>query len=218
MGVQEKHTVFRFEGRHAFLSNFHPSPVQALPLWRGLGLMNFETAPTVEHAYQAAKCADPMQRAAILLAKTAGQAKALGRRAQLRDGWDEDRVSVMRGLLMQKFPKPTGQTYGEMGERLLATGSKLLVEGNEWNDDFWGCIPADSARRAGLPMTLKGVVALIGFNWLGLLLMERRRELGGVGFPCETGGPGMGDHQVYDLDTDAAKLWRTRERPDDGDR
>jgi hypothetical protein len=37
-----------FRGKHAFLSNFHPSPV----------VLDGQTNPTVEHAFQAAKTAD----------------------------------------------------------------------------------------------------------------------------------------------------------------
>ena len=198
--------ILRFEGRHAFLSNFHPSPVQALPPWRGTPSMIGETAPTVEHAYQAAKCADPVQRAAILLAKSAGVAKRLGRKAQLRDGWDEDRVGVMRGLLAQKFAKEA------WGGSLLATGASLLVEGNEWSDDFWGACPGVIAEVGP---------ALVGRNVLGTLLMERREALGGVGFPADDAKrdvPPFGSVQAFVLTPAMRTIWVGRERPDDGDR
>jgi predicted NAD-dependent protein-ADP-ribosyltransferase YbiA (DUF1768 family) len=53
-------------------------------------------------------------------------------------------------------------THQELRERLLATGEAELIEGNTWNDTFWGVCKGE------------------GQNWLGKILMEVRKELAEV--------------------------------------
>jgi hypothetical protein len=128
--------IDRFTGPYAFLSNFAAAPV----------LMDGETYPTVEHAYQAAKvwphaCATyrgsdlrfKPWRTIIREASTASAAKRLGGRAPLREDWEHVKVGVMRELLEQKFAPRTH--YREL---LLATGDATLIEGNTWGDIYWG--------------------------------------------------------------------------------
>ena len=59
----------------------------------------------------------------------------------------------MKAVLGLKF------TDLELSEKLLATGDAELIEGNHWNDTFWGVCDG------------------VGKNWLGILLMEIREEL-----------------------------------------
>lgn len=135
--------IDRFSGAHGFLSNFHPAEVD----------FDGDEYPTVEHAYQAAKCARRRDRAAIRRAPSPLAAKRAGRRAPLRPDWEAAKVQVMADLLRQKFSDAT------LAERLLATGDEELVEGNDWGDEYWG-------RVGGR-----------GANVLGVLLMELRDEL-----------------------------------------
>jgi ribA/ribD-fused uncharacterized protein len=137
--------IASFRGSHAFLSNFHASEVQ----------LDGQSFPSVEHAYQAAKTLDLLKRTAIEMALTPGQAKRLGRRLVLRPGWEEVKVAVMRGLLVQKFALES-----RLAEQLLGTGDTQLVEGNTWGDTFWGECPVGT-----------------GENNLGRLLMEIREAL-----------------------------------------
>lgn len=58
----------------------------------------------------------------------------------------------MRTLVREKFRNPL------LRAMLLATEDVELVEGNSWNDTFWG--------------VCKGV----GLNWLGQILMKVRDE------------------------------------------
>lgn len=132
-----------FSGEHRFLSNFFPCDMEVAGV----------RYPTLEHAFQAEKTTNPTEREIIRIARTPGQAKALGRRVTLREGWNELRVDVMRELLRIKFSDRV------LRAELLATGDARLVEGNHWNDRFWG--------------VCKGK----GENWLGRLLMELREEL-----------------------------------------
>lgn len=137
--------INRFVGEHEFLSNFFPSTVT----YEG------DVYETVEHAFQAAKTLSVGERRQIRNAASPGRAKRMGRQATLREGWDSMRVDVMRELLRAKFSDP------ELQGLLLDTGNRPLLEGNTWNDRFWGvCL------RTGR-----------GQNWLGRLLMEVRDEL-----------------------------------------
>lgn len=136
-------TIDRFDGGYRWLSNFWPSPVR----W---GLL----FPTVEHAYQAAKAADPAVRRQFLACVTPGEAKRLGRRVAARPDWDSVRVRVMDHLLRQKFAPGT-----ELAWRLQLTGDAVLAEGNNWGDTFWGQVNG------------------VGQNQLGRLLMAWRAVL-----------------------------------------
>jgi ribA/ribD-fused uncharacterized protein len=132
-----------FSGRYRFLSNFYPAQV----------VLDGAAYPSVEHAYQARKTDIQAVREVIRNAKTAGQAKALGRNVTLVPGWDAIRVPVMLQLLEQKFADKV------LRAELLDTGDAQIVEGNTWNDHFWG--------------VCKGR----GENMLGKLLMAIRTEI-----------------------------------------
>lgn len=135
--------IDRFSGSYRFLSNFYPAEVR----YDGVEY------PTVEHAYQAAKCARVEDRAAIRRLRSPLAAKRAGRRAAPRPDWELVKVEVMADLLRQKFADPV------LAGQLLATGGEELVEGNDWGDDYWGRV---NGR---------------GSNVLGELLMRLRGEL-----------------------------------------
>lgn len=138
--------VKRFDGAEfGFLSNFYPSPIEVD------GLMY----PTVEHAFQAHKTNLPLEREQIRLAPTPGIAKTIGRRALLRSDWESRKQHYMRVFVAKKFAIGT-----ELAARLLSTGDRELIEGNNWHDRFWG---VDQTGR--------------GENNLGKILMERRADL-----------------------------------------
>lgn len=137
-----------FSGDYAFLSNFYPSPIP-------VAITENETynAPTVEHYFQYMKTISDEEGHGILAARTPGEAKRLGRKSRLRPDWEQVKVQVMRDALRLKFSTP------QMKSRLLSTGNEFLVEGNSWNDTFWGVCEGK------------------GRNMLGYLLMEIREEL-----------------------------------------
>lgn len=138
-----------FQGEYRFLSNFFEGPEPVL--WNG------HLCPTAEHAYQSSKVNSLSMQATLATTGTPGAAKRAGRNAELRHDWDEIRLHIMRGILAVKF-----QPDSTLAVQLLATGEQMLVEGNYWNDRFWG--------------VCKGQ----GRNWLGHLLMARRAELRGI--------------------------------------
>jgi hypothetical protein len=110
---------------------------------------------TVEHAYQAAKTDIGGQKEKVRLSATPGQAKRIGLTVLLRDGWDDEKIEVMKTLLKIKFSIP------ELRQKLMDTKDIDLVEGNTWGDFFWG-VDSKSGQ---------------GENVLGMLLMLVRAEL-----------------------------------------
>ena len=135
-------TIDKFKNEHEFLSNFYSSPITIEDI----------TYPTVEHAFQAAKTLDPTERQKIASLTTPAKAKAAGRKVQLREGWNEIRTTIMREIIEIKFTNPTLMTL------LQNTGEATLIEGNTWNDTFWGVCRGK------------------GQNWLGKILMETREK------------------------------------------
>jgi ribA/ribD-fused uncharacterized protein len=135
--------ILQFQGEYRWLSNFAPAEV-----W-----LDGDEYPSVEHAYQAAKSTDEGYRDRVWEAIKPGDAKRIGRTAQLRRDWERVKVPIMLDLLRQKYSLP------EYKQLLLATGSCQLVEGNVWGDTFWGV-----CRGAGQ-------------NQLGKLIMQIREEL-----------------------------------------
>ncbi len=132
-----------FEGEDRFLSNFYPAIIR----FDGLSF------PTVENAYQAAKTLNPQERM-LFEYVLPGKAKRMGKKVTKRSDWSEVKLSIMEELLRQKFADE------HLKDKLLHTRNLRLIEGNVWNDTFWG--------------VCKGV----GENHLGKLLMKIRDELG----------------------------------------
>ena len=133
-----------FSGPYHFLSNF-----SAAEVW-----LDGESYPSTEHAYQAAKTTDRGWRRMVQLAPTPNAAKRIGRKAPMRQGFDDIKVEVMFQLVRQKF-----RQHADLSEKLLATGDAELIEGNWWGDTFWGVCRGE------------------GENNLGKVLMRVRAEL-----------------------------------------
>lgn len=134
--------IAELTGKYRFLSNF----------WSCYVTYDGVQYPSVENAYQAAKCADPSQRKYFETCK-ASEAKHRGKVVKMRPDWDTAKVGVMASLLRQKF------SAEPLRSLLLATGDEHIEEGNWWGDTFWG--------------TCNG----IGENMLGRLLMDVRADL-----------------------------------------
>jgi hypothetical protein len=134
--------IDRFVGDFAFLSNFYESTIY----------VDGKRYATVEHAYQAYKSLDESVRATIRNAKSPAIAKKLGQSVDIRRDWESARVDLMRTFVRRKFENPF------LRPLLIATYPARLVEGNFWNDRFWG------------------ICRGTGQNWLGRILEEVREE------------------------------------------
>ena len=147
------HIIDSFSGEYRFLSNFYPSTI----------FVDGFRYPTVEHAFQAAKTADNAAKQKIATTQSALRAKSLGRQVRLRKDWEAIKVAVMRQCVALKF-----ESHPDLAEMLLETGNAKLIEGNSWNDTFWG---ACGGR---------------GKNHLGKILMGVRTQL--LTANCEPAG------------------------------
>ncbi len=139
-----------FRGTYDFLSNFYSTEVE----YEGASY------PTIEHAFQAAKSLDYAERRAIKAAGSPGIAKRMGRKIKRRTDWFDVSLVIMEMLVKQKFTR-----YPELKTKLLDTGNTTLIEGNNWNDRFYGCIYDDKRNE------------WVGENHLGKILMKVREEL-----------------------------------------
>lgn len=138
--------INEFSGEYRFLSNFWMCPVQ----YEGY------IYPSSEHAYMAAKTTDHVLRRQIADCPTAGDAKKLGRKVQLRPDWEIIKFSVMLEILLDKFKRNT-----QLGKLLLATGDQELIEGNWWGDKIWGVCLKTNQGENNLGKTLMTVRDLI---------------------------------------------------------
>lgn len=137
--------IDKFDGTaFHFLSNFYAAPV----VYEGMEY------PTSEHAYQAAKTLDIIQRQNVADQPTPALAKRYGKAVSMRPNWDEIKVRVMCEIVDAKFTQNP-----KLAEMLLATEDAELVEGNTWGDTYWGVCDG------------------VGENWLGKILMGVRENL-----------------------------------------
>ncbi len=143
--------VEAFQGEYRFLSNYWPVQVEH----EGI------TYPSVEQAYKAAQTLNIDARkkiAAITPNKKhlKTEIEAILTEYGRREDWNNDmRLSIMKDLLPQKFD---GRDK-ELREKLLATGNRELIEGNDWRDVFFGICDG------------------VGENYLGKFLMNVREQI-----------------------------------------
>ena len=138
-------TIGSFRGKYYFLSNFFPAEVT----YNGLTYQNNEAA------FQAQKTYSKEERIEFTTLEPR-DAKRRGRRVRLRKDWEQVKDSIMEEIVRAKFSQNE-----ELKEQLLATGDAQLVEGNRWNDRYWGV-----DIRSG-----------VGENHLGKILMKVRSAL-----------------------------------------
>lgn len=140
-----KQIIDCFDGEYRFLSNFAPIPV----FYDGI------ECRTSESAFQMMKTLDLDLRRKIGKSHPS-QAKRAGRHVPLRPDWEQVKDQVMYEIVLAKFSQNE-----DAKKALLDTKDAMLIEGNDWNDTYWG------------------VCNGVGKNTLGQILMRVRKELGG---------------------------------------
>ena len=138
--------ISQFRGEFRFLSNFFPATV----VMEGLRFTDTEAA------FQSQK--EP-EKAHMFEGLDPATTKAMGRKANLREEWDEVKNDVMRRVVRLKFEQNT-----DLRKRLIDTGDAVLIEGNNWHDNYWGACTCEGCERKK------------GKNMLGNILMELRSE------------------------------------------
>lgn len=146
-----------FKGEYLFLSNFDTAPFR----WRGIMFKSGEQAFSYAKHWHCKVGTTGEEVSAIarqiIYSPTPSKAKYWGRRVPLNiDEWDTRKVHYMREIVHAKF-----SYVKDYAGKLINTGASPLVEGNDWNDGFWG-----KYRNS------EGVV--VGLNMLGTILMEER--------------------------------------------
>ena len=137
--------IKQFIKEYRFLSNFYISNIE----YNGLVFMSAEAA------FQAQKCPGIAKSFTRL---SPNKAKARGRSVQLRSDWESVNDDIMYDIVKTKFTQNQ-----DLKQKLLDTGDEELIEGNTWNDTYWGM---DIRTNRGK-------------NKLGQILMRVREELRG---------------------------------------
>jgi len=127
----------------SFLSNFYESSIE-------LDAVVYRNA---EAAYQAMKSNDSLVRVKFINLNGAS-AKALGKRIELRKDWNDIKLDMMYKIVKNKFMQNSTIT-----KLLIDTNDKVIIEGNNWGDIYWGICNG------------------IGENNLGKILMKVREEM-----------------------------------------
>ena len=143
--------ITAFTGEYYFLSNYCTCPITIDGL----------TYRSAEAAFQAAKCSDPIDRAAFCTVPP-NVAKAIGRKIKLRDGWEKERDGIMADIIHAKFSQNPG-----FAQALIDTDDAELIEGNTWNDNYWGMCGCTRCRSEGTK----------GLNKLGKIAADRGFKL-----------------------------------------
>jgi ribA/ribD-fused uncharacterized protein len=142
--------ITEFKDQYHWLSNFCWSPF----VYRGI------TFNTNEHFYQAHKCRRSIDFMKIVDCEKPGQTKRLGKIVDRSDDWNQEySLDVMKKGIYHKFNQNK-----DLKQKLINTGDIQLIEGNYWNDTFWGfCLKTET-----------------GENNLGKILMLARSYFQGV--------------------------------------
>lgn len=143
--------INEFRGKYFFLSNFYTDEKNPI-IYNGISYI------CAEAAFQAQKDPSRSKEFSNLLPN---KAKALGRRVNLRPDWEDVKDHIMEDILRIKF-KPSRSNY--LFKKLINTYKEKLVEGNNWNDTYWGMIKDSDGNYT------------IGKNKLGKILMKIRDE------------------------------------------
>lgn len=136
MQSTKSNDIVSFSGEYRYLSNFW---ICNIVLPTRIGVITFASS---EHAYQAFKAKSDEDFKRIAFAKSPGETKRLGRIIDMRDDWEEIKLSVMTNIVQQKFKQNR-----DLMDLLLSTKGRKLVEGNTWGDTFWGESPIGTGRN-----------------------------------------------------------------------
>lgn len=137
---ENNNAIDKFDGDYAFLSNFYPCII----VYDGI------TYQSSEAAFQAQKCIDKSDRYKFCTMEP-GAAKRYGKRVDLRTGWDQIKDGIMEEIVDAKFNQNP-----DLKQKLKDTAGRLLIEGNNWRDYYWGVCGGKGQNHLGIIlMTLR---------------------------------------------------------------
>lgn len=135
--------IKEFRGKYFFLSNYYTCNVKI----EGISYTNTESA------FQSMKTNNMNIRKSFSTLNPS-KAKSKGRKVQLREDWEDVKDDIMYKVVSEKFKQ-----NNDLRLKLISTGDEELIEGNDWNDTYWGVSHGK------------------GRNMLGKILMKVRDEL-----------------------------------------
>jgi ribA/ribD-fused uncharacterized protein len=136
-----------FRNNYAYLSNFYLCSI----LYKGINY------PSVENAFQAAKCLN-VSDVKLFTFLSPIKAKVAGKEVTLRPDWNNVKLTIMEDLVRIKFQQPF---LKEKLKKLIG----YIEETNNWHDNYWGaCKCASCINKRKL-------------NHLGFILMKIRGEI-----------------------------------------
>ena len=140
--------IQEFTGEYFFLSNYYDPCVVH---YAGYKFRNSEAA------YQAAKCPRHMWMFQML---SPDASKWLARKLTIRSDWEKVKTNIMYDVCWAKFTQ-----HPELRDKLLATGTRELIEGNTWGDRVWGTVDGVGENRLGkILMKIRDKLANENFN------------------------------------------------------
>lgn len=151
--MNQKGRICFFRGKYDFLSNF-----------KECRIIDFEgnEFTSAEAMFQSYKTIDPEERKKFTKMNPK-QAKAAGRKVQLREDWEDIKFDIMWYVVYQKFTQ-----NDDLCKLLIKTGNADLIEGNNWHDSYWGmCFKKVPCKDGDYEI-------LHGENRLGLILRQIR--------------------------------------------
>lgn len=146
--IKTKDPILSFRVYYSFLSNFYNGNVFVY------NNMKFKNA---ESAFQSRKD-DTMARYFEMLNPL--MSKNLGRKVNLRNDWEEIKDKIMYEVCYEKFTQ-----CEKLKNKLLETGDRELVEGNNYGDTYWGMVYNNKTNE------------WVGENKLGIILMTVRDNI-----------------------------------------
>lgn len=130
-------TIQEFQGENRWLSNFW---------YCRCFLFGYEFDST-ENAYQFSKLEinDRSKYYETFSNMTPSESKRFIKKVGKPHANREYSISIMSNLLYQKFHPHINP---ELNKKLIATGDALLIEGNWWNDKYWGvCLKTNEGEN-----------------------------------------------------------------------
>lgn len=171
----QKEPILKFRQEFSYLSNFNV-------LKNKIHYFGYDYI-SVEAGYMAQKCDDVAWKQYCSTISPHGNAQSEMKKAaykvDLVKGFRDKQLKIMLDLLRLKF-----RNNPELANKLVATYPRMIMEGNVWNDRYWGatipkqkhCHLSDSGELEKLYEEFPQYF-YVGQNYLGRLLMKVRDEL-----------------------------------------